>query len=236
MLGDNLSIGPINPPDPARRFEWMTECLGVASPEWDLPESTDRFWEDALAAENPIVWVSRCSAAEYCGFLEWIFRRGEAPYDVVDLTDEAVQSTRGTRPMLSLGMVPPELVDAPTLIGRRRPPTTAERQAMAALWRALKAEAANLRIVCEGEIVSAPDDYFDQLLCAPADPQAWTKAMRLVMEAMANSDVMTASTHYLYLEGRVTQLVKHGVLEARGDPGYLRRYEVRLAAAKSEIN
>jgi hypothetical protein len=107
---------------------------------------------------------------------------------------------------------------------------------MTALWRALKAEAANLRIVCDGVIVSARDDHFDPLLCAAANTQTWTKAARLVGEAMANSDAKALPTHYLYLEGRVAQLVKHGVLEARGDPGYLRRYGVRLAAAKSEIN
>jgi hypothetical protein len=70
VLDDPLSIGPINPPDPVRRLEWMTECLGVAPVEWEgLPESTDRFWEKALAAESPVVWLSRYSAAEYCGFL-----------------------------------------------------------------------------------------------------------------------------------------------------------------------
>lgn len=235
VLDDPLSIGPINPPDPGRRFEWMTECLGAAPAEWEgLPESADRFWEKALAAANPIVWVSRRSAAEYCGFLEWVFRRGEAPYDVVDLTEEVVERGRGPTPMISIGMVPPELVDVAGLIGRRHPPTAAERQAMTTHWRALKAEAANLRIVRDGEIVSVSDDHFDTLLCAAATSQAWTKAMRLVGEAMAKSDAATASTHYLYLEGRVAQLVKRGVFEARGNPGVLRRYEVRLAAAKSD--
>ena len=135
VLDDPLSIGPINPPNPVRRLEWMTECLGAVPAEWeDLPESTDRFWEIALAAENPIVWVSFHSATEYCGFLEWVFRRDAAPYDVVDLTEEVVERGRGATPMISIGMAPPEFVDVAGLIGRRHRPTAAERQAVAGRW------------------------------------------------------------------------------------------------------
>ena len=79
----------------------------------------------------------------------------------MDLTDEAVQSTRGTRPMLQFGDG-----SAPSLWMLRRSLDAAVRRPLRSgkQWRpfgeALRAEAANLRIVREGEIVSAPDDYF----------------------------------------------------------------------------
>ena len=55
---------------------------------------------------------------------------------------------------------------------------------------------------------------------------------------MANSDAMTASQHTTpILTGRVTELVRRSVLEvAWRIRAILRRYEVRLAAAKSDFN
>ena len=101
-------------------------------------------------------------------------------------------------------------------------------------WDALKAEGANLRVIDDGQIVSAPDDYFDSLILAVVNDR-WVKATRVVGEAMATSDPMTIPTHFMHFQYRVIELVRRGVLEARGDLHNWRASEVRLVA-KSEFN
>jgi Domain of unknown function (DUF1835) len=70
---DNLSFGPINPPDPQRRFEWMQRHLNASPRDWDwLPPATNEFWSIALSAPQPLtVWTSRRTMLEYSGLLEW---------------------------------------------------------------------------------------------------------------------------------------------------------------------
>jgi len=92
-FSDNLSFGPINPPDSQIRLEWKKQHLGAALQDWDwLPAKTSEFWSIALSAsEQLIVWTSRRTTLEYSGFLEWVWRCGNKTYDVVDLTDAVTE-------------------------------------------------------------------------------------------------------------------------------------------------
>ena len=86
---DDLGVGPINPPAPVSRDEWVRREFAIDSDEWDWPiEEVDRFWEVALStASRRIVWVSRRVGGEYTGLLEFVRRAGDEPFEVVDITE-----------------------------------------------------------------------------------------------------------------------------------------------------
>ena len=90
---DDLSYGPIDPPDPASRAMWMEKELDQDYITQRTPAIED-FWARTRASGvRRIVWTSQRSASEYAGFLEWLSRVGDADFDVVDLTD-VVKSSR----------------------------------------------------------------------------------------------------------------------------------------------
>jgi Domain of unknown function (DUF1835) len=99
---DNLSFGPIDPADPKTRRRWVEKELGFtgwpATPEddgdngWeDVPAKTRTFWNESLSPRHrKIAWVARRSAMEYAGSLEWLWRLGDPPCELIDLTEVKV--------------------------------------------------------------------------------------------------------------------------------------------------
>jgi hypothetical protein len=82
-----LSFGPINPPNGELRRAWVEDQLGYTGWE-DVVNKSSAFWNQAAAAyDRKIAWLSRRSAQEYAGFLELVWRLGDEPLDLVDLTD-----------------------------------------------------------------------------------------------------------------------------------------------------
>jgi hypothetical protein len=51
-----------------------------------------------------VVWLSRRSAMEYAGFLEWLWRLGGAPCEVVDLTDLRISIRPPQPPVLAVSV------------------------------------------------------------------------------------------------------------------------------------
>src|SRR5580692_10489126 len=74
-LADDLSFGPINPPDPAARRNWIRRELALGIDEADWPvRPNDDFWEAALAGTvRRVAWVSKRTAHEYAGFFEFVW-------------------------------------------------------------------------------------------------------------------------------------------------------------------
>jgi hypothetical protein len=53
----------------------------------------EALWKAALIEDvRRVAWVSRRSASEYSGFLEWLWRLGDLPYEVVEPADMRVGS------------------------------------------------------------------------------------------------------------------------------------------------
>ncbi|HUJ04156.1 MAG TPA: DUF1835 domain-containing protein, partial [Rhizomicrobium sp.] len=114
-LSDDLSVGPIDPPDARLRKLWYERELDGEFPGW-VEEEAREFW--SIASEDwkrRVVWFSRRSAAEYCGFLGWLERIGSTSFDLLDVTNELHEvSTRGGRKSVvleSIAMVNPEQLD-----------------------------------------------------------------------------------------------------------------------------
>jgi Protein of unknown function/Domain of unknown function (DUF1835) len=238
-LSDCLSFGPIDPPDPELRSTWVEEKLGYTGWE-DVVSETSSFWSEALSiSERKIAWLSRRSAQDYAGFLAWLWRLGEETIEVIDLTDAQVvtHSDGQTERHLAicLGMLSADNILANALLDRAETLTSDQRAQYRALWRRLRTEDAPLRILSEGELVSAPLSFFDPLLLACASTE-WKKAARVIGEAL--SDFLSTSvlqTGDLVLCARARALAAAGQLEFRGNLSDIHNSELRLPSSRTPM-
>jgi hypothetical protein len=204
--------------------------LGYTGWEEVVGEATS-FWPEALSISNRrVVWLSRRSAQEYAGFLEWLWRLGEQPIEVVVLTDVVVAGNNNgpTKPRsISLGMLPPHKILENYLLGRTEKLTSVLHGRYRELWGRLKAENAPLRLLSEGELSSAPLSVFDGLLLSCAKPE-WQKAARVIGHALWESSTTSLQTGDLVLCARGRALAGAGRLESRGDLFDIQKSELRL--------
>lgn len=241
ILEDDLSVGPIDPPDFARRIAWAEAALG--DDEWNepLPDCT-RFWQRALAFDGPrVLWVSRRHAREHAGFLEMLWRLGDAPLEIVDLTDAMItrRDAAGQRsppsPALCLADLDADAIRDNRLASLARPLGPEERAAARALWQRLRAENAALRIVAPDlSLVSAPLDAFDEILLAQVSPR-WMKEAYIVGKAlMAIEERGSLPPGDHLLAARLGALAASGRIEARGNPLMMRYCELRRAGSRED--
>jgi hypothetical protein len=185
---DDLSFGPIDPGDSSSRAKWVeTEQLGQTG--WnDGASSPERLWDEARFPDNrKIAWLTRRSAMEYAGFLNWLWRLGDERCEVVDLTDVKVprRAEHGLPDLaISLSMLHPDLICDNRLWDLAKPLETNARTRYLDLWRQLRSENAPLRVVDGGELVSAPISFFDSTLVSFLTDD-WQKVTRVVGEALA---------------------------------------------------
>jgi hypothetical protein len=234
-LSDCLSFGPINPADPELRRKWVEEELNYTG--WDdvVGEATS-FWPEALSVNSRrIAWLSRRSAQEYAGFLEWLWRLDEEPVEVVDLTDIVVAgNSTGVIERhfaISLGILPPDKILENELLDRTETLTTALRAQYRELWERLRTENAPLRVLDAGELASAPLSFFDPLVLSSTTPD-WQKAARVIGEALSDSWETSIQTGDLLLWARARALAGAGRLEFRGDLSNIQNCELRLPASR----
>jgi hypothetical protein len=230
-LSDNLQFGPIDGHDPPLRAKWIKNELGLTG--WgDVAAESEWFWRQALSSDHrTIAWFSRRSAPEYAGFLEWLWRRGDGPCEVVDLTDLQLPqySEHGTltAPVASLAQVDFENIRDDDLFKRAEVlPTTTHRKYIG-LWRQLRDENAALRVLESDALVSAPISFFDTALMSQAS-ENWQKVALVI--GMTLHSQAEAGISDVFLAARINALVASGFLERRGRSAVdMRRCEVRLS-------
>ena len=221
-LFDCLSFGPINPPDMSLRSKWVANELGRTG--WDsIDLDTDTFWRESLSpGRHKVAWLSRRSAMEYAGFLEWLWRTSDMACEVVDLSEVRISygaepgSARPPALAMSLGMVSSDTICRERLWDLAEPLQPAARQRYRNLWQRLRAENAALRVIEGGELVSAPISFFDAQLmsCATND---WQKAARIVGQVLgAETDGDVIQDGDLVLAPRIDAMVASGRLEIQG--------------------
>jgi uncharacterized protein DUF3658 len=138
-----------------------------------------------------------------------------------------------TKPHLaiSLAMLPLLTILENGLFDRREKLTPVLRARYRELWGRLRAENAPLRVLSEGELVSAPLSFFDPLLLSCATSE-WQKAARVIGEALweswESSNMSVMQTGDLLLCARARALANAGRLESRGNLFDIQKSEVRL--------
>jgi hypothetical protein len=230
-LSDDLRFGPIDGDDLSRRAKWIKNELGLTG--WgDIAAESEWFWQQALSSDHRMVaWLSRRSAREYAGFLEWLWRRGDRPCEIVDLTNLQLPqfSEHGsvTAPVANLAQIVFEDIYDDDLFEQIEvlPATTCRKYQ--ALWRRLRDENAALRILKNDALVSSPISFFDTGLMSQAS-ENWRKvAMVVGMTLLSQTEGQVSD---LFLAARVNALVASGHLERQGRSAVdMRRCEVRLA-------
>jgi len=236
---DDLSFGPIDPADASLRAKWVERELGER--DWNRPPaSSERVWDEARFPDHrKVAWLTRRSAMEYAGFLDWLWRLGDTPCEVVDLTEVEVPSRpehgppRPPRLAVSLGMLHPDTIRNNNLWDLAEPLQMTVRDRYLDLWRQLRSENAPLRVVKGDNLVSAPISFFDSLLMSYVTNN-WQKVIRIVGTAIAaEMDIFQASD--MVLRARIDALAQTGRLEIRGKSALeMFDSEVRLPRLNSD--
>lgn len=227
-LPDNLSWGPIGSSTGVRQT-WFNENL-----DWDWEEviqETETFWEEATSPRRqPVAWVSRHCAMEHAGFLEFVWRMGDAPFEVVDVTGLSIVSTRTGQPypFASLGVAPALDIAGARLHERRAFLPAAAISAYREAWRRLRAEDAALRVIDGSELVSATIDHFDDAILSSATDE-WQKAAVIVGGTMWDLITKPIPQYVgdILIWSRVRALMASGALESEGDDTEMHRCVVR---------
>jgi hypothetical protein len=230
-LWDDLSLGPINPPEPAARSTWAKEKFGLYAHHRHIFAEKNNAWAAALSIPGRrIAWVARRMPDEYCGFLEWLRRLGDAPCEIVDLHDVTLDwhmsdgtVERGEVP--SVSHIHAEHIRDNAFWDLARPLSTQERQEYLALWDRLRSENAPLRVLNGNALVSAPISYFDDLVLADTE-ENFRKVARILGSALGWGQRTPQANLYVF-HARVNKLVQAGILEAKGNTAQMRYSEIR---------
>jgi uncharacterized protein DUF3658/uncharacterized protein DUF1835 len=182
---DDLSFGPINPFNASARAKWVEDELGRT--DWsDTAAESERAWNEARFPDNrKVAWLSRRSAMEYAGFLEWLWRLGDAPCEVVDLSEVKISyhpehgPPRPQRLAMSLGMLHHDAIRDNKLWDLAAPLQMIEQRRHVDLWRKLGSENAPLRVSDGAKLVPAPISFFDSVLMSHVTDD-WQKVSRVV--------------------------------------------------------
>ena len=232
-LPDDLSFGPINPPDAILRAAWINDELGYDFEEFS--QLADQFWTDATSPlVFPVAWLCRRSTYELSGYLEFLRRIGNSPFGLVDITETEFETLRGIPAhrekfrVPGFGMVPHAQMIAANLIGSHVRPGLQAIESDRAVWNRLTAENTALRVFENARLISAPITHFDLLLhsCVTAE---WVKCAKVVGEAL--SEIMDSGFHqcgHLLLWSRMQVLGDDGTIELRGENREMRNCFARL--------
>jgi Protein of unknown function/Domain of unknown function (DUF1835) len=221
-LFDCLSFGPINPPDMSSRSKWVESELGGT--DWDsVGLDTETFWHEALSPGcEKVAWFTRRSAMEYAGFLEWLWRAGDTPCEVVDLSDVRIcrrnkdGSLRSPTLAIALGMLDPGTIRCHKLRELAEPLQAITRERYRSLWQRLRSENAPLRVIEGGELVSAPISFFDAQLMSYVTND-WQKVAKIIGKALvAENDDEAIQVGDKVLAARVDAMARSGRLEIQG--------------------
>jgi hypothetical protein len=217
---DDMSFGPINPPDPSLRAKWVENELGRA--DWNsFTDDPERLWDEGrFPNARKVAWLTRRSAKEYAGFLNWLWRLGDEPCDVVDLTDVTISygpehGPPRQRLALSVAMLSPNTICKDNIWDLADPLQTTAREQHLDAWRQLLLENAPLRVIDGHKLVSAPISFFDSILMSFVTDN-WQRVARIVGKSLVSGTDNSLSVDDILLRARVHALVESGGLEIRG--------------------
>ena len=209
-MPDDLSCGPIATGDLAERVEWWAQFHDRE----DVESRLSAFWDDlSSTVDRIVVWFSRNAAGELAFFHACAEFLGDRPWFAMDVTGRTLTDRVSY-------MQPETLI---SLLGQEQPLSPEESREVGERWRRLRSENAPFRVAPDGELVSAPADYFDTWLLARAGTGP-IGVLRLVGEAMGALDGQVGN---VILEWRIASLIESGALLTDDDPMEIRSARVR---------
>jgi hypothetical protein len=233
----DMNVGPIDPSDPLSRAKWLENVLGRIDRK-DAARS-ERDWDEArFPGHRKIAWLTRRSAMEYAGFLDWLWHRGDTPCDLVDLSEVKISRPPefdppppGASPT-SLALLHHDIIAHNRLWDLAEPLQMTQRLRYRELWQQLLSENAPLRVIDGDKLVSAPISFFDSLLMSFVTDK-WQKiSMVFSWATISYWDDGINQTEFTFLTARMRALVESGRLEIRGETARDIVFgEVRLARA-----
>jgi hypothetical protein len=232
-FNDDLSFGPINPPVPIARAAWAQAELYFPDAALTALDDTLEFWHTARSAQKRVIWFSRRTATEFCGFLEFVSQMGTQSYEVIALTGVEIphrtHDGSANHVIFRLAELSPDEVRENALWDRAVPLSPQERRQSERSWQRLRRENAPFRVVEGDAVISASIEVYDDMLlsCLTTD---WCRAARIIGDAMARRlGDPCGQAGDLVLFGRLRKLIDAGKVDASGDLGTLRGSQVRLS-------
>jgi hypothetical protein len=242
VISHDLNFGPIDPSDPAARARWLENELGRID-QRDTTRS-ERDWDEArFPGHRKVAWLTRRSATEYAGFLDWLWHRGDTPCDLVDLSDVNVslppefdqpRPRPRSQPLpTSLALLHHDIIAHNKFWDLAEPLQMTERLRYREIWQQLISEDAPLRVIEGDKLVSAPMSFFDSLLMSYVTDK-WQKIVTVFSRVtISHWDDGIWQTNDTFLAARLRTLVEGGRLEIRGETARDIDFgEVRLARAR----
>lgn len=230
-LIDDLGAGPLGPPmTGARRCAW---ALSSALEDDEVVARIDAFWAEVVRPEvSVIAWTSHRSVRDLTAFLALASQReGDLRFvDVAEVPFTGRDGQPGPRTGMTFGFVRDDQILAHGLLDRAEPLAPAVAAGHRATWARLEREDADLRILDETGLASAPLTHFDAVILAGVTT-VWQRCARVVGDAWHAA----SSGRYLqvgdsFIWYRLRELIDQGALEADGDLASMHTSRVRRAA------
>ena len=220
ILGDNYTMGPINPGDADQRADWEREEMGEDEPN----AISSEFW--GKVAEWPgklIAWMSSRAVVELCGFHALLWRFPELRLHVVDVANVDFRPENAPKydERRAFAVVRDDRIVEHSLIELARPLSEIERASSRRIWNQLRTENAPLRVLTDAGLVSQPITYFDDRIRAVIidDWQRCARVVGTVMAAVSNGTVEEFHTDIFYFVRLLHLLDEDSDIEGRNDDG-----------------
>jgi hypothetical protein len=214
-LSEELDFGPICHADLASREPWLNQHVPMDFDDHDwLAESEARFRKNVSSGPERLIWIAPTSAAEQAGFYWYLSNFGGTDVKMA-VADFPFGGTWNGKSPLTLGELSLELMGQLYDVCPRvswDPSRFPEDR-----WNALVAENALLRVVNNGRLESAPDNYFDHFLLARC-PNGWVKFHRVIAQTMGDIWDTGQSAGSDLLLWRLRALIEDGQVACDSDP------------------
>lgn len=166
--------------------------------------------------ELPLLWTARWCAADVAFYLAYVARCEEPPH-VLDVSGLRVRSGSG-RPysITAVGTLPSQAIVGLDLLAQARRLSHEEHLSAKTRWLELQAENAELRILDESGLRSAPVSHHDHLIVDNVCME-WRRGDHVVADATNRIDTSYWMCNPAFIWARIRSLVADGRFEARGD-------------------
>lgn len=215
-IADHLGYGPIDGDLDARRA-WLEDILGQGSGE--VVDRSESMWSEVLKPHVfPVIWTCRADAGDFAGFLDFLSRIDDRPFQCIDATGVRVEGNVNRWAIPRLGVVSEEQMIAADLFSCRAELSMELVGLHRDVWRRLKEENAELRVVEGEELRSKLISHFDSRLLDQVPP-AWTLGVRVVGHALADLISTGNLIDDRFIWARYCALADEGALEMEAVEG-----------------